>query len=200
MQSVCKIEGGNVKAIGVLALQGAITEHLQMLAHLQAKAKPVKTREDLATVDALIIPGGESTAISRLIQQQGLFNEIQKFAKTHPVLGTCAGLILCAKHIIQSDNKVIPLDLIDMTVERNGFGRQVDSFETTLTVSNIADDIPAVFIRAPFIQSVGKDVKVLSVCDNKIVMAEQGNILVMSFHPELTKDTRVFEYFIKKIQ
>lgn len=199
-QNACKIEDGSVKIVGVLALQGAITEHLQMLEHLQVKAQPVKTAGDLAMVDALIIPGGESTAISRLIQQQGLFDKIQQFAKTHPVLGTCAGLILCASEIVQSDNKVIPLGLIDIIVERNGFGRQVDSFETMLSVSNIGDNIPAVFIRAPFIQEVEKDVKILSVYEDKIVMAEQGNVLVMSFHPELTKDTRVFEYFIKKIQ
>lgn len=198
--SACKKEVGRMKTVGVLALQGAVTEHLEIIEHLQIKAIAVKRLADLATVDALIIPGGESTAISRLIQQQGFFEAIQQFAKTHPVMGTCAGLILCAKNIHQSDsNKVIPLNLIDITVERNGFGRQVDSFETKLSVDGFDKPVPAVFIRAPFIQSVGKGVKVLAYYDEKIVMAEQGNVLVMAFHPELTDNKQIIEYFIKKI-
>lgn len=188
-----------MKTVGVLALQGAVTEHLQMLARLQVQAVAVKHVADLAKLDGLIIPGGESTAISRLIQQHGLYEKIQEFAKDHPVMGTCAGLILCGKHIVNSDDKVKPLALIDITVERNGFGRQVDSFETALVVGGMAGTIPTVFIRAPFIQAVGEGVKVLANVDEKIVMAEQGNILVMAFHPELTDDTQLFEYFIKKL-
>lgn len=199
MLSGCKIEVGNMKKVGVLALQGAVSEHLQMLTQLQVKGLAVKHAEDLTKIDALIIPGGESTAISRLIQQQGMFTKIKQFANDHPVMGTCAGLILCGTHIINDDGKVKPLGLIDITVERNGFGRQVDSFEVDLPIKGIATDIPAVFIRAPFIASVGEGVKVLATIDNKIVMAEQGKVLVMAFHPELTKDTRLFEYFIKKI-
>lgn len=188
-----------MKRVGVLALQGAVTEHLQMLAQLQVEGVAIKHAADLANLDALIIPGGESTAISRLIQQQGMYEKIQQFANDHPVLGTCAGLILCGTHIINDDGKVKPLGLIDITVERNGFGRQVDSFEVTLPIEGIAADIPAVFIRAPFIASVGEGVKVLATIDKKIVMAEQGKVLVMAFHPELTTDTRLFEYFISKI-
>lgn len=187
-----------MKTVGVLALQGAVTEHLHMLERLQVKALPVKHPQDLTIIDGLIIPGGESTAISRLIQQQGFYDEIRQFAKTHPVMGTCAGLILCAKEIAHADGKVIPLELIDITVERNGFGRQVDSFETSLDVKGVGPDIPAIFIRAPYIQSAGSDVNVLATVDNKIVMAEQGNILVMAFHPELAASTRIVEYFIQK--
>lgn len=199
MQNGCKIEVGSMKTVGVLALQGAIAEHLQMLERLQVKGVPVKHVDDLEDIDGLIIPGGESTAISRLIQQHGLYEKIQQFAKQHPVMGTCAGLILCGKNIVNSDGKAMPLGLIDITVERNGFGRQVDSFEAVLSVKGIAETIPAVFIRAPFIQSVGDGVQVLATIEDKIVMAEQGNILVMAFHPELTNDTQIFEYFIKKI-
>ena len=188
-----------MKTVGVLALQGAVTEHIQMLERSGVKGVAIKYPADLDEIDGLIIPGGESTAISRLIQQNGLYEPIQRFALSHPVMGTCAGLILCANDIVHSDGKVIPLELMDMAVERNGFGRQIDSFETNLSVKTIGDDVPAVFIRAPFIQSVGENVDVLATIDNKIVMAEQGNVLVMAFHPELTTDTRIVEYFIKKM-
>lgn len=188
-----------MKTVGVLALQGAISEHVKMLKQLGVQAIPVKSVNDLVLVNGLIIPGGESTAISRLIQQSGFYEAIQKFAGTKPVMGTCAGLILCSKRISHADGKVVPLGLIDITVERNGFGRQVDSFETFLTVRGIVKPVPAVFIRAPFILEVADGVKILATIDNKIVMAEQGNILVMAFHPELTADTKIFEYFIDKL-
>lgn len=188
-----------MKRVGVLALQGAVSEHLQMLRQLQIEALAIKHAADLANIDALIIPGGESTAISRLIQQHGMYEKIQQFAVNHFVMGTCAGLILCATKLVHDDGKVKPMGLIDIAVERNGFGRQIDSFEVMLPIAGIAPDIPAVFIRAPFISSVGKDVKVLASIDDKIVMAEQGKVLVMAFHPELTADTRVLTYFIRKI-
>lgn len=188
-----------MKTIGVLALQGAVSEHVSMLDGLDVKGIAVRCREDFEKIHALIIPGGESTAISRLIQQQGLYEDIQSFAKSHPVMGTCAGLILCGKTIVNDDGRVKPLSLIDICVERNGFGRQIDSFETILAVKHIASDIPAVFIRAPFIQEVGDGVDILAIVDDKIVMAEQGNVLVSAFHPELMRDTRIFEYFLNKI-
>lgn len=184
--------------VGVLALQGAVTEHAQILERLSVKAMLVKNVADLKQVDALIIPGGESTAISRLIDARGLYDEIRLFAQHHPILGTCAGLILCSTVINCSENKVKPLVLIDICVERNGFGRQVDSFETLLDVDNIGKQIPAVFIRAPYIKSVGKDVLALAKFEDKIVVAEHENILVTAFHPELTMDTRVLKYFIDK--
>ena len=194
----CRLEAGSMKVIGVLALQGAITEHVQALASLSIKAMLVSDVTDLKQVDALIIPGGESTTISRLIQSRGLYKPIQLFAKQHPVMGTCAGLILCSKDIVHSEGNVIPLELIDISVERNGFGRQVDSFETLLDIDNIGEQIPAIFIRAPYIKSVGKDVSILAKLEDKIVAAEYKNILVTAFHPELTIDTRVLEYFSHK--
>lgn len=187
-----------MKVIGVLGLQGAVSEHIRALAKLSVKAVLVNNIDDLKQVDALIIPGGESTTISRLIQSRGLYEAIQLFAKDHPVMGTCAGLILCAKEINHSEGKVIPLGLIDICVERNGFGRQVDSFETLLDVDKIGEQIPAVFIRAPYIKSVGRGVCALATVEGKIIMAEQKNILVTAFHPELNEDSRVLAYFVSK--
>ena len=183
----------------MLALQGAVTEHIEKLECLRVAGIPVKKPEDLVEVDALIIPGGESTAISRLIQQNGLYEAIRTFARTKPVMGTCAGLILCSSVISGPDQKVVPLELMDSNVSRNGFGRQVDSFETSLSIKGIGENIPAVFIRAPYIEQAGKDVTALATLDGKTVMAESGNILVMSFHPELTDDTRVLAYFCNKM-
>lgn len=188
-----------MKRVGVLALQGAVAEHMEQLERLGCGGVPIKRPDDLAGVDALIIPGGESTAISRLIQQNRLHEAIRAFARSKPVMGTCAGLILCGSVISGPEQKVVPLRLMDSTVSRNGFGRQVDSFETSLSAAGIGENIPAVFIRAPYIERVGKDVAVLATLDGKAVMAECGNILVMSFHPELTDDTRVLAYFCKKM-
>ena len=189
-----------VKRVGVLGLQGAITEHINQLKQLGAEGIAVKTPTDLAQVQALIIPGGESTAISRLIQQIGFYEPIQQFAKNHPVFGTCAGLILCGSSITDGGEKLKPLKLIDIAVTRNGFGRQVDSFETPLDIDSIGQQIPAVFIRAPYIDHVGEGVKILAKIDNRIVMAEHGSVLVCSFHPELPEDNRIMAYFLKKIK
>jgi 5'-phosphate synthase pdxT subunit len=201
------------RQIGVLALQGAVSEHLEAARRLGHIALTVKTPEELTRVDALILPGGESTAISRLIQKNGLYEPIRKFAQTRPIFGTCAGLILCGTEILgqpaqvgqENQEKVIPLRLLPSTVSRNGFGRQVDSFETTLAVKGIGTDIPAVFIRAPYIEKAGAGVNVLASLTHpgcqgeKIVMAEAGNILVTAFHPELTGDLRILEHFCGKI-
>ena len=189
-----------MKRVGVLALQGAVAEHMQQLGCLGVAGIPIKKPEQLADVDALIIPGGESTAISRLIQQNGFYDVIRSFAKFKPVMGTCAGLILCGSEISGPDQKVVPLRLMETAVSRNGFGRQVDSFETKLNIKGIGQDIPAVFIRAPYIEQAGKSVTVLAALDGKTVMAECGNILVMAFHPELTDDTRVLAYFCSKMR
>ncbi|WP_413733462.1 pyridoxal 5'-phosphate synthase glutaminase subunit PdxT [Sodalis sp. RH21] len=184
---------------GVLALQGDVSEHIGQLRALGIDGVAVKNPADLAGVEALIIPGGESTAISRLVQTAHLFEPLQAFARIHPVLGTCAGLIMCSREVADGANKVAPLGLIDIRVRRNGFGRQIDSFETTLPVAALGTTIPAVFIRAPYIETVGDNVAVLARYDNRIVLAEQGNILVCSFHPELTGDTALLDYFIRKI-
>lgn len=185
--------------VGVLALQGAVTEHLDQLRALGVRAVAVRQPEALATLDGLIIPGGESTTISRLIGQYQLTAAIQRFARQRPVMGTCAGLILCARDLQPADPRVTPLGLIDITVTRNGFGRQVDSFETMLAIPPIGDAVPAVFIRAPYILAAGDGVTVLARVDDRIVMAEQGNVLVTAFHPELTPDTRILQWFLRKI-
>ncbi|TKI04702.1 pyridoxal 5'-phosphate synthase glutaminase subunit PdxT [Martelella alba] len=185
--------------VGVLALQGDVSEHMLKLRGMGVSAVAVKNRAGLGNVDALIIPGGESTAISRLIHTGGLFAPIKDFARDRPVLGTCAGLIMCSREVPDSENRVTPLGLIDICVTRNGFGRQIDSFETLIAVEAFGQSIPAVFIRAPFIQSVGSQVTALAHYEDKIVMAEQGNILVCAFHPELTADNSVFNYFVNKI-
>ena len=186
------------KTIGVLNLQGAVTEHLNMLATIDLVIPiAVKKPEQLRQVDGLIIPGGESTAISRLIRQNGLFEPIQEFAKQGKgIFGTCAGLVLCGNET--SHSEVEQLGLMDIVVERNGFGRQIASFETMLDIAPIGKQVPAVFIRAPYIAKAGTQVTQLAFIDNHCVMAEQDNILVCSFHPELTTDNRIMRYFIEK--
>lgn len=187
------------KKIGVLALQGAVSEHIDQIKKLGGEAVAVKTSEDLTTIQGLIIPGGESTAISRLIQEVRLYDPIREFATKHHVFGTCAGLILCGSSITDDNEKLKPLGLIDIAVTRNGFGRQIDSFEVDLDIKNIGPKIPSVFIRAPYIASVGKGVDILAKYDGKIVMAEQGNVFVCSFHPELTQNSQVTAYFMSKV-
>ena len=188
-----------MKIVGVLALQGAISEHLRTLERLGAKGVSVRNADDLKAIDGLIIPGGESTAISRLIRENRMEEPIRAFAGTHAVFGTCAGLILCARAIEPEDRFVAPLGLIDIVVKRNGFGRQVDSFETVLDIPAVGAGIPAVFIRAPYIREAGADVTVLASVDDRMVMAQQKNVLVTAFHPELTDDDRVFAYFLDMI-
>lgn len=204
-----------VARVGVLALQGAVSEHLAMLGQAGMHGVPVKRPEDLHGLSGLIIPGGESTAISRLARQKGLSDLIREFAHERPVFGTCAGLILCARDISggggampgrtdddgQAPNSgPEPLGLIDISVSRNGFGRQVDSFETRVAMQNVGEDIPAVFIRAPYIERAGQDVAVLATVRDRIVAAESANVLVTAFHPELAGDLRVFRYFREKVE
>ena len=186
-----------LKKVGVLNLQGAVSEHITMLNSLDnVQAIAVKHPEQLAELDGLIIPGGESTTISRLIRQNGLFEPIKQFAQQGKgILGTCAGLVLCGK--TTTHNEVEQLALIDIHVERNGFGRQINSFETKLDVKLIGQQIPAVFIRAPYIAKAGEQVEQLAFIDEHCVMAKQNNILVCSFHPELTQDNRIMNYFVE---
>lgn len=186
-----------LKKVGVLNLQGAVSEHITMLNSLDnVQAIAVKHPEQLAELDGLIIPGGESTTISRLIKQNGLFEPIKQFAQQGKgILGTCAGLVLCGK--TTTHNEVEQLELTDICVERNGFGRQINSFETKLDVKLIGQQIPAVFIRAPYIAKAGEQVEQLAFIDEHCVMAKQNNILVCSFHPELTQDNRIMHYFVE---
>lgn len=187
-----------LKKIGVLNLQGAVSEHITMLLSIEnVIAVTVKKTDHLAGLDGLIIPGGESTAISRLIKQNGLFDPIKEFARQGKgILGTCAGLVLCG--MTTTHHEVELLELMDITVERNGFGRQVASFEAFLNIASIGEHIPAIFIRTPYIIHAGKQVNQLAFIDDHCVMAEQNNILVCAFHPELTTDNRIMRYFIEK--
>jgi 5'-phosphate synthase pdxT subunit len=183
--------------IGVLAAQGAFIEHITALNNLKTEAVPVRLPGELKGLDGLIIPGGESTTISRLMNGYELTGEISVMAgKGMPVFGTCAGMILIAKNI--SGNTITPLGLMDITVKRNAFGRQVDSFETELAVPALGKEpFHAVFIRAPVIEQYGKDVEVLARLENNTAVAvRQGKFLATAFHPELTQDLRFHRYFL----
>jgi 5'-phosphate synthase pdxT subunit len=186
--------------IGVLALQGDFAEHVAMLTRLKVETAEVRLPEQLKGLDGLIIPGGESTTIGKLASDFGLIGPLQEFGQRHAIWGTCAGAIFISKDARRSQPL---LNLMDITVERNAFGRQVDSFEADLDVPELnratgtTAPYHAIFIRAPIIQSVGADAKILaSTSDHKIVAAQQGHLLATSFHPELTHDTRFHEYFL----
>ncbi|WKS98983.1 pyridoxal 5'-phosphate synthase glutaminase subunit PdxT [Gallibacterium salpingitidis] len=180
--------------IGVLALQGAVSEHLAQLAQLNVRGVAVKRIEQLAELDGIILPGGESTTIGKLMRQYDFIEALQQFAQTKAIFGTCAGMILLAKQIVGGEQP--HLALMDITVQRNAFGRQVASFETDLTIMGLAKTVPAVFIRAPYIVETGKDVEVLASFAGHPVLARQGRLLACSFHPELTKDVEVLKLFL----
>ncbi|BCW96202.1 MAG: pyridoxal 5'-phosphate synthase glutaminase subunit PdxT [Fimbriimonadales bacterium] len=186
--------------IGVLALQGDFAEHRAMLARMGVDSREVRKVDDLNGVDALIIPGGESTTIGKLMARYGLDAAIRARAQQGmPIYGTCAGLILLAKDIEGSDQP--RLGLMDIAVVRNAFGRQIESFEADIPFAPTPDQpVRGVFIRAPIISRVGAGVQVLSAFDNKIVAVQQGNLLATAFHPELTDDTRVHRYFLTLVK
>ncbi len=185
--------------IGVLALQGAVREHIKSIEASGAQAIAVKRADDLLEIDGLILPGGESTTMRRLIDLYGMMEPLRTFAKAgNPMFGTCAGLILLADTIVGSDQPHI--GVMDVTVERNSFGRQVDSFEAQLSIKGVAENFPAVFIRAPHITEAGSSIDVLCEHNGRIVMAQQGQFLGCSFHPELTDDHRVTEYFVNLVE
>ena len=187
------------KRVGVLALQGAFREHRQVLEQLGCDVVEVRKTSDLEGIHGLIIPGGESTTIGKLLNSDGMGDAIKKLAtKDIPIFGTCAGMILLSKTIIDSDQ--YRLNLMDTTVERNAFGRQVASFETDLIVPAMGPNpLRAVFIRAPYLREVAPNVGILAEYDGKIVFARQGNLLASAFHPELTSDQRVHQYFLDMI-
>jgi len=185
--------------IGVLALQGAVAEHLKMIKDLGEEPVAVKNIEQLAEIDGIILPGGESTTIGKLMVSYGFMEELVKFSEQKkPIFGTCAGLILLAKQI--NDSEANHLALLDVKVERNAFGRQIQSFEADLKINNIGEDFRAVFIRAPYIMEVADTVEVLSVYDDKIVAVRQDHIIGAAFHPELTEDKRMHKYFIDLVR
>jgi len=186
--------------IGVLALQGDFAEHITMLKKLEVEASEVRLPEQLNGLDGLIIPGGESTTIGKLAVAYNLMEPLKQFGQRHAIWGTCAGAIFLSRDVSRDQPL---LGLMDIKVQRNAFGRQIDSFETDLNVPELKqatgteEDYHAVFIRAPIIESVSGDAKVLaSVPDGRIVAAQQGHLLATSFHPELTDDTRFHEYFL----
>ena len=184
--------------IGILALQGAFKEHKDILDILEVDSYEIRKKSDLKKrPDGLIIPGGESTVIGKLLNDLGMMEELKYIIENGvPVFGTCAGLILLAKKI--ENDKRIHLGCMNIDVQRNAYGRQLGSFVTKEEFQGIGK-IPMVFIRAPYIKSIGNNVKILSEVMGKIIAAEEKNILVTAFHPELTKDTRVHKYFIEKI-
>lgn len=185
--------------IGVLGLQGAVSEHVKALEASGAKTVVVKRIEQLNDIDGLVMPGGESTTMRRLIDKYGFLDPLKKFAaKGKPIFGTCAGLILLASRIEGQDH--IHLGLMDMTVRRNAFGRQRESFESELMVEGVGDDFAGVFIRAPYILEVGEDVEILSKYDDKIVAARQGHLLTCAFHPELAEDPRFHGLFVEMVE
>jgi pyridoxal 5'-phosphate synthase pdxT subunit len=191
---------GAAPKIGVLALQGDVIEHVKMLRRLGVEAVEVRTPADLANVDALIIPGGESTTIGKLAAEYGLDRAIPaRVREGMPVYGTCAGMIALSK---EARGGAPPLlRLMNITVRRNAYGRQVDSFETDLQIPALGGPpLHAVFIRAPMIESIGPDVEVLASLNGKPVLARQGNMLVSAFHPELTADDRVHRYFVEMLK
>jgi len=184
--------------IGVLALQGAFAEHLHILEKLGIDTRKVRLPEELEGLDGLIIPGGESTTIGKLSVWYDFGDSIRKFACEKAVWGTCAGMIVMAKNI--GMNQPL-LGIMDIVAKRNAFGRQVDSFQTDLYVSVLKDGnikpFPAIFIRAPKLEQVGENTEIIAKLDDgTAVAARQGKMLVTSFHPELTQDTRFHEYFV----
>ncbi len=187
--------------IGVLALQGAFIEHIHTLKKLGVEAVEVRKPEELSGLDGLIIPGGESTTMLNLAHHYSLIAPLKKFAASgKPVMGTCAGMILLAKKVVDSDMQT--LCLMDVGVRRNAFGRQVDSFETDLAVPDLGEDkFHAVFIRAPYIEHVGEGVETLAQLeDGTVVAVRQKNLLALAFHPELGRDTRLHQYFIEMVK
>lgn len=183
--------------VGVLALQGGYQKHVECLSRLGVKSRLIRKAGELKNCSALILPGGESTAISLLIQEYGLFEAIKSFAEKYPVMGVCAGMILMANEV--DDKRVTPLGLISFKATRNFYGRQVHSFTANLKLNFNNRNFQALFIRAPGIEKLSSEVEVLAAYDNKAVMIGAGKHIALSFHPELTDDTQIHEYWLKRI-
>lgn len=183
--------------VGVLALQGAFTRHQDVLNRLGVTTLQVRTPADLLLCDGLIIPGGESTTIFHHLKFIELIDPLLEFAKTKPIFGTCAGLILMSREVVNSILK--PFKILDITVERNAYGRQIHSFSTEIDIPSLADKCDAFFIRAPRIVQCGPHVHILASYDDEPVFVQQGHHLGATFHAELTSDTIVHEYFLSII-
>ncbi|MFH1100511.1 MAG: pyridoxal 5'-phosphate synthase glutaminase subunit PdxT [Methanobacteriota archaeon] len=191
----------------MLSIQGAVSEHIQMFTRALQKTQrkgtvsAIKEPKDIDMVDALVLPGGESTTITRVLMQTGSYTRIRKRIEHDDlaILGTCAGCILLAKELTQTDEEVTTLQAMDMQVERNAFGRQKESFEHPISFQGFSTPFPAVFIRAPIIKKVWGDCTPVAYLQKNIIAAKQGHYLALSFHPELTSDLRVHTYFLEMI-
>jgi 5'-phosphate synthase pdxT subunit len=187
--------------VGVLALQGAFEAHQERLIEIGVDAPLIRTPLDLETVDAVVLPGGESTTMSRLLTTSGLFDALEdRFAEGMPVFGTCAGMILCAADVLDGRSDQRGFDLIDLTVRRNGYGRQLESFESDIDVAGLDEPFHAVFIRAPFVERIGDDVEILASLDGVAVLVRNQRCTVAAFHPELTNDVRLHEIFVSSLK
>ncbi|MCB0987723.1 MAG: pyridoxal 5'-phosphate synthase glutaminase subunit PdxT [Acidimicrobiales bacterium] len=183
--------------IGLLALQGAVAPHADAFGALGAATTEVRTPDQLNDVDALVIPGGESTTMSKLLVTSGLADPLaERLAGGMPAMGTCAGMIVLADEVLDGRADQRSFGAIDVTVRRNAFGRQVDSFEADLDVAGLATPFHAVFIRAPFVEGVGSGVEVLASTSGHPVLCRQGSVIVSAFHPELTDDLRIHQLFL----
>ena len=186
--------------IGVLALQGAFNAHAQALRQLNADVREIRLPQDLDGVDGVVLPGGESTTMSQLLLSSGVCDVLtQRIAGGLPALGTCAGLILLAKRVLDARPDQVSCSVLDVTVRRNGYGRQIDSFEADIAITGLETPFTAVFIRAPIIEEVGSGVEILAMHNGAPVAVASQNVLAASFHPELTNDVRFHELFLHMI-
>jgi len=194
-------------SIGVIGAQGAISEHITMMKNafleknISGDVLIVKNKEDVDGIDALIIPGGESTTISSILYNTGIYDALLKRIKKNdlPIMGTCAGCVILAREITDNFNEIKNLSAISMKVKRNAFGRQKDSFEKNIEIKGFSKPFNAVFIRAPIIEKVWSNCEILAKIDEKIVMVKEKKFLALSFHPELTDDLRIHKYFLDMI-
>lgn len=188
--------------IGVLSVQGGVAEHIRMIEGLGAKAVQVRRTEHLAGLDGIILPGGESTTMSRLLRLGGMLDPLRAAIDGGlPAFGTCAGLIMLATEVLDTREDAVSLQVLDVSVRRNAFGRQVDSFETHVPFRGIEQPVDAIFIRAPRVERVGENVDVMcTVDDGTIVGVRQGHVLGTSFHPELSEDDSVHKYFLQMVR
>ena len=186
--------------VGVLALQGAFNAHAQALRQLNVEVREVRLPHDLDGLDGVVLPGGESTTMSQLLLSSGVFDVLtQRIADGLPTMGTCAGLILLAKRVLDARPDQVRCSVLAVTVRRNGYGRQIDSFEADIAVKGLETPFTAVFIRAPIVEEVGSDVEILAVHNGAPIAVASQNILAATFHPELTSDVRFHELFLNMI-
>lgn len=192
-------EAGKMITIGVLALQGSVVEHINSLNKINVSSLEVKTKKDLDSVDGIILPGGESTTMAKLLHDFGLFEPLKKRIQNGlAVWGTCAGMILLAKDIVDESPHLATMDIV---VKRNAYGAQLDSFERQVIIPEISiEPIELIFIRAPWIEKADRNVRILCIINSHIVAARQDNMLVTSFHPELTDDLAMHKYFAQMVK